>query len=134
MKFDLNGKTIECNTAKFDYSQVFEGVTDALVQYEEKSNTVTVDERASDSYAKYATIHECICCGKYQHLFPVKGDAKERCSEIDKMLISLMPESEREPYIKKRIEMFETLIDRNLRPDLNETFKISLQTLKEVGK
>lgn len=132
MKYNLNGKTIKCNVGQYDYSRYFgEGVTDALVQYDNNSDTVTVDSRASDSYAKYATIHECICCGRYKGLFPME-DSPRRCGEIDRMLISLMPESEREAYIEKRIEMFETLLGRNLRPELNETFRCSLQTLKEV--
>lgn len=133
MFFDFNGETIKCNTNRFDYSKVYgDEVTDALVQYDEESNTVTVDSRASDSYAKYAMIHECICCGRYKHLFPMIGVI--RCGEIDKMLISSMPESDREPYIQKRIEMFETLLDRNLNPRFNKSFKCSLQLLKKMSK
>ncbi|MBR3116162.1 hypothetical protein IKF30_02955 [Candidatus Saccharibacteria bacterium] len=131
MVFDLNGATIECNTGRFDFRKQFGEITDSLVKYDEESNTVTVDSRASESYAKYATIHECICCGRRKDLFPVEESLK-RCGEIDKMLLSIMPESERETYIKKRIEMFEALLDRNLNPDLNDTFRCSLQTLKEV--
>ena len=133
---DVTGKLIDVNVGRFDYSKYFkdEGITDSLVQYDEGSNTVTVDSRASDSYAKYAAIHECICVGRCKSLFPIGTDERKRCGEIDKMLISLMPEAEREAYIQKRIEMFETLLDRNLRPDLNETFKMSIQLLKGVKK
>ena len=132
MVFYFNGKAVECNTNRFNYSQYFGEVTDSLVQYDENTNTVTVDERASDVYARYATIHECVCCGRHQDMFLWANDKNRRCIEVDKMLISLMPESDRESYIKKRIEMFKTLLERNLRPDMNESFKNSLKGLEEL--
>lgn len=131
MVFDFRGETVECNVGRFDFRKQFGEITDSLVKYDDNSNTVIVDSRASESYAEYATIHECICCGRRKDLFPMEDNPK-RCGEIDKMLISIMPESEREAYIKKRIEMFEALLDRNLNPDFNDTFRCSLQTLKEV--
>lgn len=109
-----------------------EDVTDGLVKYDSSTNTVAVDECASDSYAKYAAIHECICCGPYKDLAPATDDSNKRCGLIDKMLIQAMPESERKAYKEKRIEMFKTLIERKLRPSMDPAFLESLKTLESL--
>lgn len=109
-----------------------EDVSDGLVKYNPHTNTVTVDKHVNGSYAKYAAIHECICCGPYRHLAPVTDDPNKRCGLIDKMLIQAMPESEREAYKAKRIEMFDTLIQRNLNPPMKPVFLESLKTLKSL--
>ena len=141
MKVDFNGTDISFNLVRGNlrkevaslFPETSEGdITDALVRYNLNTNTVTVDECASDSYAKYAAIHECICCGPYCTLAPDTDDPSKRCGLIDKMLIQDMPESERETYVAKRIEMFKTLIEKRLNPPLEHAFKESLETLKSL--
>ncbi len=132
MNINFNGKRLRFNLNKVDYSKYFGEVTDSLVQFDGETNTVTVDERASDSYARYAAIHECICCGRYRDLFSINVDPNRRCGEIDKMLLAKMPKPEREFYLGKRIEMFETLLNKNLNPGMAESFKTSLEMLKKL--
>lgn len=48
------------------------------------------------------------------------------------MIVAIMPEPEREPYIKKRIEMFETLLDKHLNQPLEPLFRESLEILKSL--
>lgn len=109
-----------------------EEITDALVKYDQETNTVAVDVGASKNYAIYAALHECICCGPYKGMAPKTSTPAKRCGLIDRMLIKSMPKSEREKYIEKRIEMFEALIEYNLNPSLDKQFRESLKTLKSV--
>ena len=109
-----------------------EDMPDSLVWCDKDTNTITVDESASDSYATYAAIHECICCGSYKGLFPDPEDPERRCGLIDKMLIQAMPESERKTYIAKRIEMFRTLIEHGLNPQYDTQFLKSIETLESL--
>lgn len=109
-----------------------EDISDGLVKYDPGTNTVAVDECASDSYAKYAAIHECICCGPYKDLAPTTDDPDKRCGLIDKMLIQAMPESEQKAYKAKRVEMFKTLIERRLNPQMEPAFQESLKTLESL--
>ena len=108
-----------------------EDLTDSLVQFNPMANRVTVDIRADDLYAIYAGAHECICCGKYEYLAPAGADGVDRCGLIDLMLMKYMPADYVETYRKKRIEMFETLIDKGLNPRLNSQFERALALLKK---
>ena len=140
MEYEINGRKIECNLRQNDIRKLVanmnsiskESVTDGLVQYDKATDTVTVDDNASPSYAKYAAIHECICCGKYGHLAPKTEDAESRCGLIDVMLTKLMTTPEREAYIQKRIEMYNDLLRFNLNPSYNAQFKKSLKTLQSL--
>ena len=109
-----------------------DNISNGLVKYDPNTNTVAVDECVNGLYAEYAAIHECICCGPYENLAPATSDPNKRCGLIDKMLIQAMPESEREAYRVKRIEMFKTLIERKLSPSLEPMFKESLRTLESL--
>lgn len=127
------GVIINCNLSRYDYSGYFgKEITDSLVQYDPGTNTVTVDERANEFYVRYAAIHECICCGKYKHLAPRTIEPQKRCAAIDKMIILSMPYVQRRFYVEERIEMFETLLERNLNPNLNDSFRESLRLLQEM--
>lgn len=131
MKTIFNGTEINCTVEEADFSRYIKrDITPYLVWYDSIKNSVTVDERADDSYIKYATIHECICCGKYGHLARPTEDPELRCSEIDMMLIESMPEEEGYAYAKKRIDMFKAIISENLRSDMNDVFKKSLARLE----
>lgn len=107
--------------------------TNSLVQYDAKKNVVTIDERADANYAKYAVIHECICCGKYGKLAPETDDPHTRCGQIDMMLMSKMPTDLAKKYRKERVEMFKTLLNNNLygNEDLKQSFQYSLALLSE---
>ena len=119
MKTKFNGHHIQCNLKYADLRGEIAGyfevpktdVSDGLVKYNSRSNTVTVDQAADSYYSNYAAIHECICCGPYKELAPKTHDLKRRCGLIDKMIIESMPESERKPYTAKRIEMFENRME-----------------------
>jgi hypothetical protein len=132
MMIKFAGKLIDVALGRTDFASQYG--TDSLVYFAPDGETdqVFVDIRASDSYAKYAAIHECICQGRCKHLAPKVNDPDMRCSEIDKMIIAAMPESERKAYIKKRIEMFKTLINKNLNPQLTPMFKKSLEALQSL--
>ena len=141
MQVDFNGNKMAFNLVRGnlrkEVASYFPGVseediTDGLVKYDPDTNTVAVDERASDSYAKYAAIHECICCGPYEDLAPATDSPNRRCGLIDKMLIQTMPESERKAYKEKRIEMFKTLIERKLNPPMEPAFLESIETLESL--
>ena len=129
----INGVKIEVDIEKVEYFKFFpegEKLTDSLVQYNHDANIVTVDTRASDQYAMWAGTHEAICCGPYKHLAP-KAPELDRCGKIDVMLIELMPEDYRSEYQLKRLEMFETLIEKNLTPHFTPSFKRSIEILEE---
>lgn len=134
MQVDFNGNLIDFELSRADFASQY-GV-DSLVWFStgETIDKVIVDKKASDSYAKYASIHECICQGRCKHLAPKVADPKKTCGEIDKMIISSMPEAERRVYIEKRIEMFETLLDQHLssNPRLEPSFRESLKLLKSL--
>lgn len=141
MQADFNGHKIVFNLVRGnlrkEVASYFSGVSeenvsDSLVKYNPRTNTVTVDDVASDSYAHYAGIHECICCGPYRDLVSDTDDPNKRCGLIDKMLIQAMPESEREAYRAKRIEMFKTLIEKKLNPPMEPVFLESLKTLESL--
>ena len=113
------GRPIYFKLKKFDYRKQFgNDITTVLVQYDPQTETITVDERASQKYVKYATVHECFCCGPYCKLAPKTKDPNDRCKEIDWQIIAAMPVKDQKEYVQKRIEMFETLLNRNLNPAL----------------
>ncbi len=122
------GKMVKCEVKRTSHRKLLndENITDSLVQFEPEDGIVTVDERASENYAKYAALHECVCCGKYAYLVPHE-DPLGRCARIDELVMALMPATYRREYSEKRLEMFKTLLEKNLNPSLNESFKRSLR-------
>ena len=131
MRVNFNGNLIDFELNRTDFAGQY-GV-DSLVWFSAGDvDEVVVDEKASDSYAKYASIHECICQGRCRHLAPKVTDPNMRCGEINKMIVATMPASERKKYIEKRIEMFETLLDMHLNPPLEPLFRESLKILKSL--
>lgn len=142
MKVNLDGKELDFNLVRSNFLKEIVGffpgvleddITDALVKYDSSTNTVAVDERVSDSYAKYAAVHECICQGPYHNLAPSTDDPNKRCGLIDKMLIESMSEPEKKAYITKRIEMFKTLIEKKLNPPLESMFRESIEMLNHLN-
>lgn len=139
MREEIFGKEVNCNLKKSDIREQLskwypkETISDSLVMYDPASNTVTVDIAASDEYAKYAAIHECICCGPYKDLAPETDNPKKQCGLIDVMLLKEMPEESRSKYRAKRIEMFKDLLEKHLNPSLEEQFKQSIEILEEVN-
>ena len=131
MKVEFNGNLIDFELSRANFAKKYG--TDSLVWFSTgETDRITVDEQASDFYAKYASIHECICQGKCKHLAPEAADGDKRCGEIDKMIIVAMPESERDEYLKKRIEMFEALLDQHLNRPFEPMFRESLKILKSL--
>ena len=135
-KLIFGGREIEGNLEEFDFSKYFDdpNLTDALVMYNATSNTITVDTRASEKYKEFAFVHESICCGYYSDLAPVVSDKKQRCLAIDQMIIdSIKDESERLEYIKKRIDMFSTLLsDKKYGAQGVPMFVTALEGLKKL--
>ena len=134
MEISFKGRKMNFGTARQPFADALgASVTDSLVYYSPGTNTVACDTRASDAYVKYASIHECICCGPYKDMAPTVENANQRCYFIDKMIIDeIKDEDEKKMYIQKRIEMFETLIKKHLNPPLEDSFKESLRLLKEM--
>lgn len=132
MRIEFNGSFIDVQLGRFDFAGQYG--TDSLVYFSNEGGTdqVFVDKQASESYAKYAAIHECICRGKCGCLAPAVDDLNARCGEIDKMIIDTMPKAEKKVYIEKRIEMFNTLINKNLDPASTPMFEKSLEILKSL--
>ena len=132
MKTVFNGTEIRCTVEEANFSRYIKpDITPYLVLYDHDKNTVTVDERADDEYIKYAAIHECICCGRYGHLYPQTEDRSLRCFGIDVMIIESMNESDGRDYAKKRIEMFEAILNENLEPSLRSVNEQTLARLKK---
>ena len=131
MQVEFNGNQIDFELSRTDFATQFG--TDSLVWFSSgEADKVIVDKQASDSYAKYAAIHECICQGRCKHLAPKVANPNLRCGEIDKMILVAMPESERRQYLEKRIEMFETLLDKHLNQPMEPLFRESLKTLRSL--
>lgn len=131
MQVVFNGNLINFGLSRADFAKQYG--SDSLVWFSTgETDEVIVDEQASDSYVKYASIHECICQGKCGYLAPKIDNPDKRCGEIDRMIAATMPESERGMYIKKRIEMFETLLDKHLNHSLEPMFRESLSILKTL--
>ena len=130
--YGLHGQNIVIKQENEDFSKTLRDkkLTDSLVQYNPRRQTVTVDSRADETYKFFASIHEAICVGNFKHLAPKVEDPLDRCGMIDLMLLEEIPVEYREKYVKKRIEMFETLISKHLNPKLEESFKHSLKILK----
>jgi hypothetical protein len=103
----------------------------SLIQYDHKTDIVSADERATDSYASHAALHECICCGRYKHLATELVDPLDRCAEIDKEIAMAMSPEGRTAYIRQRIEMFKFLIANHLNPSMEDSFRRSIKILSE---
>ena len=138
METIFNGNRIKFKLGRADF--VSQYGSDSLIYFvsNEAGDMVVVDERADDTYVKYAAIHECICQGRCKHLAPEIADPNKRCGEIDKMIVAAMPETDRKTYVEKRIEMFETLLDQHLNPNLDPLFveseKMMRELLDEMGR
>lgn len=141
MRINYNGDCLEFNLVRSDLRGEVAGflpgvskedVPDSLVKYDPRTNTVTVDESASEEYAELAAIHECICCGPNRGLAPKTLIPRRRCGQIDIMLMKDLPKSDRVVYRTKRIEMFEFLINHGLNKPMEKTFRESLATLKSL--
>ena len=133
--FIFNGREIRFNLVRCDFAKLFNetNLTDALVQFNPSMSKVTVDTRVDENYALFAGVHECICCGEYGYLAPVMVKRENRCGLIDKMLLEeCIPESYAETYRHKRIEMYKTLIEKNLNPTLNAQFKKAISILQKL--
>lgn len=125
---DIKGVRIPFWIQKKDFSAIGEN-SNVLVKFNNKG-IVSVDKTADDAYAYYAGAHECICMGCYKSLAPSVKNPDDRCGAIDLMLMEKMSLEYREIYRKKRIKMFETLIDKDLSPSRNKSFKRSIEILQ----
>ena len=127
------GNPIYHGLERTDFRKVYgEDITDAFVQYDPKTETVFVDERATWQYAKYAAIHECICQGEYHHLAPKMDDQNNRCKNIDWLIIAAMPEYDRKAYIEKRIEALKAMLSRGINPEMKESYARDLSMLVDT--
>ena len=132
---EFTGVTIKFEFKRTNFKKDYG--TDTLVYYQtggfgNNPDVITVDNAADEPYSKWASIHECICCGRYRLLSPAAPDPRQRCGEIDRMIVEQMPEAERAPYIAKRIEMFQTLSAKKLNPAMEHSFRESLKILKQM--
>ncbi len=131
--FYLGEKIIQ-DVARRDFGSPKGYTTDALVQYNIPNDIVFVDERCDKPYERYAALHEAICCGRYKHLAPRVKNPLDQCGMIDLAIIEYMEASYREKYVRKRIEMYETLLDGDFTPKYTEQFQHSLAILKNKLK
>lgn len=131
---DVNKNKIPAEIKRFDFVSYFQGqgkaMPSSLVMYDKENGIVTVDTSASDAYAEFAALHETICCGDckkfHDKTLPKPGD-KTRCREVERVLLTkVIPKRSAEEYVRKRVEMFHALLDNNLNPSLNASFKESL--------
>lgn len=124
----VKGVMVSCDVRRTDHRKLLgdDGTPDCLVQYDPVLGIVTVDYRASDEYAKWAGIHEAICCGKFSDLVPAGDDPIGRCARIDELVMAIMPATYRLKYSRKRYEMFGFLIERGFSSELRESFERSL--------
>lgn len=138
MQYDLmfNGKRIQFGVKSYNFREYLkdDNLTDSLVWYDPETNSVIIDERADVLfYGRYAGMHETICLGPYSDLAPKVENSNARCFEIDKMLIDSMDDVEKKrEYIKKRIEMHQTILDKNLNPALAEHCKYAIDAFKKL--
>lgn len=129
----VKGEMVAYVVRRADHCELLDdkGAPDCLVQYDPESGIVTVDNRASDEYARWAGLHEVICCGKYSHLVPMDSNSLGRCARIEKLVMDIMPATYRVEYSRKRLEMFGAIIERGFSPEFRESFEISLAFHKE---
>ena len=119
-KVRLKGQHIEFDATQMNFAEYFDNpaLTTSLVNIPKIGvDSFIFDSRADSSYMTYAGLQECICCGSHKNLAPKVSDSFDRCGAIDQMIIDEMPIEYRKTYILKRIEMFETLIDRKFYGD-----------------
>lgn len=133
----LHGKEVRFRLETFDYAKALQDpdLTKTLVRYDDNNQTVYIDSRHEDKmfYGKLAGIHECICVGCNRDLAPNTQDPNARCFLIDKMILSTICEpSRREEYIKSRIEMHKTLLDKKLAPQMAESCKYAIEEFEKL--
>lgn len=134
MQFELGDQEISFKLERGDFAKQLhdENLVDSLVRFDDKTkDLVKVDVRVDDTYAIFAGVHECICCGKYQHLAPAGAKGVDRCGLIDIMLMQYMPAEYVETYRKKRIAMHKELLKRNFSVDLHPQFRRAIEILSK---
>ncbi|MBR6532701.1 hypothetical protein IKT64_02945 [Candidatus Saccharibacteria bacterium] len=106
---------------RHDYAKQFdkEGITpatDTIVLYDKEHGYVVVDERAADDdYLKWAAVQE-VACGSSKEEFcglklPQPDDLTRRKAVEKIMLTVVLPQKDKEAYVRKRIEAYLALMD-----------------------
>ena len=142
MEMNLNGRKVKFQVARSNLKEQIakhlgiseSEIPDGMVQYDPETNTVLVDKNTSGTYARYAALHECICAGPYKALAPKTTNPSKRCGLIDRMIIKIMPKSERKDYVSQRIKLFEAMIEYNLNPAKDKQFREALASLKSISE
>lgn len=136
IKARIKGQTIEFEAEQRNFADDFgdSRLTNSLVNTPKMGeNRFLFDLRADNSYMTYAGLHECVCCGSYKELAPKVSDISDKCGAIDLMIIEEMPFEYRKTYVLKRIEMFQTLLDKRLykTQELKKQFEHALEIMKK---
>ena len=134
-KVRIKGQIIEFDAKQRNFADDFgdSKLTNSLVKILKMGeDSFVFDSRADSSYMTYAGLHECICCGSHKGLAPKVSDAHDKCGAIDLMILEEMPFSYRKTYILKRIEMFQTLLNRRLYETKEQ--KVQFEQALEVMK
>ena len=112
-----------------------------VVNYGPGANVVFVDERAPQEYLDYAIAHEVVLRNKNSEFCGVPlPDPKDptRRREIDRILLEwgVIPESEREQYARRHIEMMEYVWEQRQEMEAVDYCRIYLETWlqKHTGK
>lgn len=135
---------------KRDYTKQFnkKGLvlkTDAVVQYDEKHGAVLVDKRATDDdYLKWAAINEVACSSRSEEFcgskVPKWNDPTRRKAIEKIMVTSVLPQEDREVYVRKRLEAYLALMDfyrknKFVMPSLVEAYAyLQLWSVNHLGK
>lgn len=106
---------------RHDYAKQFdkEGITlatDTIVLYDKEHGDVVVDERAADDdYLKWATVQEVACSSSNEEFCGLKlpqPDDLTRRKAVEKIMLTVvLPQKDKETYVRKRIEAYLALMD-----------------------
>ena len=127
VKYEFNGRKMIFKQYRKDFAKIF-GMSDAANYVVCAVETVVVDIAATEVYAKYASIFELICNGKY-HTMLKDVDEPDRAAAVEEMVADHIEDStERIEYINKRIDMYTNLI---IKFPSEKSNAIALEVLKK---
>lgn len=102
--------------AKQLYKEGIVSATDTIVLYDKEHGDVVVDERAADDdYLKWAAVQEVACSSSNEEFCGLKlpqPDDPTRRKEVEKIMMTVvLPQKDKEVYVRKRIEAYLALMD-----------------------
>ena len=134
---------------RHDYAKQFnrKGITlttDTIVRYDEEYGDVVVDERAADDdYLKWAAVQEVACSSSSEEFCGLKlpqPDDLTRRKAVEKIMLTVvLPQKDKEAYVRKRIEAYLALMDLcqndDVMPSLVDAYAfLQLWLINHTGK